>query len=88
MAASSVPSPCILVCAVDGQTGFCFGCLRTLPEIARWGGMDDEDRRAVLCGLEARRAAVPEARRAMFGAPPTDSSDANPSSLKGAPGPA
>jgi prolyl-tRNA editing enzyme YbaK/EbsC (Cys-tRNA(Pro) deacylase)/predicted Fe-S protein YdhL (DUF1289 family) len=52
-----VPSPCINVCRMDAATGWCEGCLRTLPEIAAWGGLPDEDKRAVWRALPARRIA-------------------------------
>ena len=42
-----VPSPCISVCRMDAETGLCAGCYRTLEEIAAWGGMDDDARRAL-----------------------------------------
>ena len=42
-----VPSPCISVCRMDAETGLCAGCYRTLDEIAAWGGMDDDARRAL-----------------------------------------
>ncbi|MBL8544059.1 MAG: DUF1289 domain-containing protein, partial [Hyphomonadaceae bacterium] len=29
-----ISSPCIKVCAVDGSSGLCIGCGRTLKEIA------------------------------------------------------
>jgi uncharacterized protein len=32
-----VPSPCIAVCKINPQTGWCEGCWRTLDEIASWG---------------------------------------------------
>lgn len=44
----SVESPCRKLCALDPVTRTCTGCLRTLDEIARWGRMNDEDKRAVL----------------------------------------
>ena len=50
-----VPSPCISVCRMDEPTGWCAGCLRTLDEIAFWSQLDDEDKRAVLALLPARR---------------------------------
>lgn len=50
-----VPSPCISVCRMDAATGLCQGCLRTLDEIAAWGGMDDEGKRAVWAAIETRR---------------------------------
>lgn len=42
-----VPSPCISVCKLDSATEFCDGCFRTLDEIAAWGRLDDESKRAV-----------------------------------------
>ena len=56
MTSEPIKSPCIKVCAVDGQTGFCLGCGRTLPEIGRWVEMGPEGRSAVLADLPARIA--------------------------------
>ncbi len=53
--AASVPSPCISVCRIDAATGLCVGCLRTLDEIAGWGSLDDDARRAVWSAIEQRR---------------------------------
>lgn len=50
-----VPSPCIDVCRMDAARGVCEGCWRTLDEIAAWGSLDDDGRRAVWARLEARR---------------------------------
>jgi len=66
--ATAVPSPCINVCRMDPATGWCEGCLRTIDEIAAWGTMSDDDKRAVWQLLEQRRslsaaAAQPEASR-------------------------
>jgi uncharacterized protein len=52
----STESPCIAVCMIDPRTGLCFGCGRTLPEIARWHRMDGAERRAVTALLPARMA--------------------------------
>jgi predicted Fe-S protein YdhL (DUF1289 family) len=52
--AADVPSPCMSVCRMDMDTGLCEGCLRTLDEIAAWGRMDDEGKRAVWADLVAR----------------------------------
>ncbi len=52
----STESPCIAVCMIDPRTGLCFGCGRTLPEIARWHRMDGAERRAVMALLPARMA--------------------------------
>ena len=52
---SPVPSPCISVCKMDPATGWCEGCLRTIDEIAGWGAMNDDARRAVWAELARRR---------------------------------
>ena len=52
----SKETPCIAVCMMDPRTKLCFGCGRTLPEIARWSGMDSAERRAVMAQLAARMA--------------------------------
>ena len=51
----TVASPCINVCRMDERTGYCEGCLRTLDEIACWSGYTDEEKRAVLGRLAARK---------------------------------
>lgn len=53
-----VPSPCISICRMDAATGLCEGCFRTLDEIAEWGMMGDEDKRAVWLRI-AGRAQLP-----------------------------
>ncbi len=50
-----VASPCTQVCAIAEATGRCAGCQRTLAEIASWGALDDDAKRAVLALLPARR---------------------------------
>jgi predicted Fe-S protein YdhL (DUF1289 family) len=56
MTSEPIKSPCIKVCAVDGQTGFCLGCGRTLPEIGAWVKMGVEGRENVLTRLPERIA--------------------------------
>jgi predicted Fe-S protein YdhL (DUF1289 family) len=41
---------------MDPKTKLCFGCGRTLPEIARWHRMETAERLAVMEGLSARMA--------------------------------
>lgn len=50
-----VASPCINVCKMDTHTALCSGCLRTLAEIAAWGGSDDAQRLSILAAVEKRR---------------------------------
>lgn len=46
-------SPCIKVCQLD-QTQRCYGCGRTLDEIAAWSRMTPEQRQAVNARLGFR----------------------------------
>jgi predicted Fe-S protein YdhL (DUF1289 family) len=48
-------SPCIEVCRIDGATGYCEGCLRTLKEILHWAELPAQERAAVLADLVNRR---------------------------------
>ena len=52
----SKETPCIAVCMMDPRTKLCFGCGRTLPEIARWHQMESAERMAVMEGLAERMA--------------------------------
>ena len=54
----SKETPCIAVCMIDPRTSLCFGCGRTLPEIARWHRMDSTERHAVMALLAERMAAA------------------------------
>jgi predicted Fe-S protein YdhL (DUF1289 family) len=55
---SAIKSPCILVCAMDDNTGYCFGCGRTRGEIEAWIDMTPERRREVMAELPARLETV------------------------------
>ena len=50
----SQDTPCIAICMIDPKSNLCFGCGRTLPEIARWPKMSGSERRALMAGLPAR----------------------------------
>ena len=47
-------SPCVQICVIHPREGLCVGCLRTLDEIAAWGTMSPQARRALLEALPAR----------------------------------
>jgi predicted Fe-S protein YdhL (DUF1289 family) len=53
-----IESPCVRVCMVEGRSGLCLGCYRTLAEIARWTGYSDAERAEVMQALRARRARI------------------------------
>lgn len=48
-------SPCINVCRMNAASGLCEGCLRTLDEITCWSICEDDEKRAVLAQIPARR---------------------------------
>ncbi|MEG1030029.1 MAG: DUF1289 domain-containing protein [Brevundimonas sp.] len=54
----SIATPCVMVCTVDGASGLCLGCFRTLPEIATWSRMSDEERAKVMDELSGRRGKI------------------------------
>lgn len=49
-------SPCIGVCKLDDDTGFCLGCGRTGEEIGAWSGLDEKSRDVVWQRLPDRVA--------------------------------
>lgn len=65
----SKETPCISVCMMDPATNLCFGCGRTLPEIARWHRMESTERLAVMAQLSARmtEAGLAQAELAIVG---------------------
>jgi predicted Fe-S protein YdhL (DUF1289 family) len=67
MVAPSIATPCIKVCIVDGESGLCMGCHRTLPEIAAWASLTDEARAGVMSELPARRLRIRPEKLAMIG---------------------
>jgi len=49
-----IKTPCVKVCVVDGPTGHCLGCGRTLGEIARWARLTEIERDEVMARLPDR----------------------------------
>lgn len=47
-------TPCVAVCLIDPKTSLCLGCGRTLPEIARWGRMESNERLSIMATLPQR----------------------------------
>jgi len=56
MTERTVLSPCIGVCVIDADSGYCAGCWRTLGEIAAWPDLADARRREVLEAVKQRAA--------------------------------
>ncbi|MEP7210504.1 MAG: DUF1289 domain-containing protein [Alphaproteobacteria bacterium] len=53
-----IKTPCIKVCVVDGSSGHCLGCGRTLNEIAKWARLTDAERDTVIGLLPPRIEAL------------------------------
>jgi hypothetical protein len=58
----AIATPCVQVCIVDGPTGLCLGCYRTLQEIGGWSGLSDERRAEIMAELASRRARIDPAK--------------------------
>ena len=46
-----VKSPCINICAINYNVGFCMGCKRTIEEIANWSNLSNVERKKILIKL-------------------------------------
>lgn len=51
----AIASPCIEICVMNEQSGYCRGCFRTVDEIAGWGSFSGDRKAAILRELAARR---------------------------------
>jgi len=58
----AVATPCVKVCIVDGPTGLCLGCYRTLQEIGGWSALTDDRRAGIMAELTSRRARIDPAK--------------------------
>jgi predicted Fe-S protein YdhL (DUF1289 family) len=63
----AIATPCVQVCMVDGQSGLCLGCFRTLPEIAGWTRFTDAERAQLMAELPTRRGRIAPEKLGMFG---------------------
>ena len=55
-AKGAMETPCVDICEIDGATGLCRGCGRTIAEIANWTSMTSAERRRIMGELAARKA--------------------------------
>jgi uncharacterized protein len=62
-----IATPCVQVCVVDGKSGLCLGCHRTLAEVAGWSRLTDAERAAVMSALPARRDRIRPEKLGLFG---------------------
>ena len=49
-----VESPCIAVCKIDYESGYCIGCNRTIEEITNWSIFDDSQKRKILTKIKCK----------------------------------
>lgn len=49
-----IKSPCILICAIEQQSGHCYGCGRSRDEIADWISYSSEHRDTIMETLPER----------------------------------
>jgi len=61
-APAPIATPCVKVCIVDGASGLCLGCYRTLREIARWQRLEASEREQVMSELASRRSKIDPAK--------------------------
>lgn len=54
----AIASPCILVCAIEPVSGFCYGCGRTRQEIGDWASYSDDHRTDLMAILPERVAGL------------------------------
>ena len=54
LASQEIETPCIKVCVIDPETGFCVGCGRTRGEIGSWLGLSSAERRQIMATLPDR----------------------------------
>jgi len=62
-----IRTPCVKVCVVDGESGLCLGCYRTLGEVAGWAGFTDAAREAIMAELPSRRSRIRPEKLGIFG---------------------
>ena len=55
---NAVDSPCVKICELDAQLGWCRGCRRTLAEISCWINYSRAEKLAVLEQVAQRKAAA------------------------------
>ncbi|PJI79438.1 DUF1289 domain-containing protein [Polynucleobacter brandtiae] len=53
---TTTSSPCINWCDIDPANGYCFGCFRTLAEIADWSNLSDSEKLGVWETLKVRKS--------------------------------
>ena len=65
---SEIESPCVKICVVEPDSGYCIGCGRTCDEIAGWIAMEPDQRRHVMIELPDRLANLTRRKQRKGGA--------------------
>jgi uncharacterized protein len=55
---SDIETPCIKICVLEPESGFCIGCGRSRDEIGDWLALSAANRRAVMETLPERLATL------------------------------
>ena len=63
-----IETPCVKVCVLDPESGYCIGCGRTRGEIASWLDLTEERRRDIMAGLPDRVVSLTRRKRRRGGA--------------------
>ena len=50
-----IESPCVSVCMMNAEDERCYGCFRTLDEIANWASYTSAQRKGIMEELDQRR---------------------------------
>ena len=58
MSGKKVETPCVSVCMMNADEELCYGCYRTLEEIAGWQNYTPKERDNVLQKLQRRKILV------------------------------
>jgi hypothetical protein len=62
-----IATPCVKVCIVDGESGLCLGCYRTLGEVARWTALAEAERDEIIAALPTRRSRIRPEKLGLIG---------------------
>jgi len=59
----AIQSPCIKLCVLEPDSGYCIGCGRTGDEIASWISLTPQERKTVISQLDLRLANLTRTKR-------------------------
>ena len=62
----AIATPCVKLCIVDGESGLCLGCYRTLSEVAAWSGLTEARRASIMAELAGRRGRIRPEKLGLF----------------------